>query len=73
VLQFQGVQHDLDRIEVRLVCEKPLTPDQEDCLRKLVQRSLGHPFTLDFTYFRDRIPVGPNGKFEEFICRLDPP
>ena len=34
-----------------------------------MQRNLGHPYKITFTYF-DEIPVGPRGKFEEFISEV---
>ena len=68
VNQYQFIQHDRERIEVRLVCEAPLTKEQEAALKAHMQKSLGHPFALDFTYFPDQLPRGKNGKFEEFLC-----
>jgi phenylacetate-CoA ligase len=50
------------------VTETPLTSAQEAALKAHMQKSLGHPFTLDFTYFPDSLPRGKNGKFEEFLC-----
>jgi phenylacetate-CoA ligase len=70
VQQFQFVQHDLEHIEVRLVVDKPATPEGEAGLRKLIQDELGHPFDLKFVYFDDALPRPPNGKLEEFICNV---
>jgi phenylacetate-CoA ligase len=69
IIQYQFIQHFLEQIEGRLVVERALTSDEENNLRKHVQKSLGYPFELRFTYFPDRIPRSPSGKFEEFICR----
>jgi hypothetical protein len=57
---------------VRLVCERPPTPAEEEALRDVILASLGFPFALRFSYFPDRIPSA-NGKYEEFICRVPTP
>ena len=31
----------------------------------------GHPFKIELVYFEGKLPVGPTGKFEEFVSRLD--
>jgi phenylacetate-CoA ligase len=70
VLQYQFIQHALDRLEMRLVTETPLSAAQESALAEIVAKALGFTFALAFTYFPDRIPRSPSGKFEEFICRI---
>ncbi|WP_193368343.1 phenylacetate--CoA ligase family protein [Pelagibius marinus] len=70
VLQFQFIQHSLDEIEKRMVVSAPLTPEQEEATRELMVRNLGHPFRITFTYL-DEIPLGPRGKYEEFISKVD--
>lgn len=70
ILQYQFIQHDHDTLEARFVAETPLTQEQEQRMRKLLQNALGHPFTIRFTYFDDEIPRGPGGKFEQFICKV---
>jgi phenylacetate-CoA ligase len=70
VNQFQLVQEDRDNVVVRLVTERPLTSGEEDALGSHIQESLGFAFALRFVYFDGRIPAGPMGKFEEFICKL---
>lgn len=67
VLQYQYVQHAPDHIEVRLVTERPMTAGEEEALRDLIRKKLRQPFRIDFTYFEDRLPLGRNGKFEEFL------
>lgn len=67
VIQYQLIQHRIDAIEVRLVVASPLDDEQETALAALIRRSLGYRFALSFAYFPDRIPRGPNGKFEEFV------
>lgn len=70
IQQYQLIQEDLERIEVRLVAARTLTEYEECKLTALIQNSLGHSFQLRFTYFEKQIPIGSNGKFEEFICRV---
>jgi phenylacetate-CoA ligase len=70
ILQYQFIQHDREAIEARFVAATPLTQDQEERMRKLLQNALGHPFAIRFTYFDNEIPRGPGGKFEQFICKV---
>ena len=70
VVQYQFIQHGREEVEMRLVTETPLTSQQEANLKAVIQESLGFPFALRFTYFRDTIPRAPNGKFEEFVCAV---
>jgi phenylacetate-CoA ligase len=68
ILQYQFVQHELDRIEVKMVTEKPLTPNQAAKLKTVIRKALGFDCKLEFAYFEDKIPRPPGGKFEEFLC-----
>lgn len=70
IRQYQFIQHDRELIEVRLVSEQPVSSEQEAALRAVIQRALGHPFTLKFAYCADQIPRAPGGKFEEFVCNV---
>jgi phenylacetate-CoA ligase len=67
IAQYQMHQHAPDRIELRLVVERPLTEGEEAALREHLHWKLRHPFRIDFTYFEGRLPRGRNGKFEEFV------
>jgi len=69
VRQFQFIQRSVDEIEQKLVVSKPLTREQEEAMKALIVRSLGHPFRVTLTY-HDDIPRGASGKFEEFICEV---
>jgi phenylacetate-CoA ligase len=69
VLQFQFIQRSIDEIEKRMVVSSPLTPEQEEKTRAMMVRNLGHPFRITFTYF-DEIPLGPRGKYEEFVSEV---
>ena len=68
VSQYQFIQHNRERIEVRLVVESPISQAQETKLKEHMQKSLGFPFALAFTYFPDSLPRPKSGKFEEFVC-----
>ena len=70
IRQFQFVQREREAIEVRLVCDTPLTSAQEDRIAGLIRGALDFPFKLNLLYFSEQIPRGPGGKFEEFICEL---
>jgi phenylacetate-CoA ligase len=69
VLQFQVVQREADRVELRLVVERPLSDAEESALCRRVREHLG-PFTVTVSYLQGRIPAGANGKFEEFVCAV---
>jgi phenylacetate-CoA ligase len=70
IQQYQFIQHERELIEVRLVSERPVSPQQEAELAAVIQSALGHPFTVKFAYFADQIPRLPGGKFEEFVCKI---
>ncbi len=65
VRQFQVVQISLLDIEVALVVTRPLVPAEEDALRKLILKNLGHQFAVSFVY-REDIPRSASGKYEDF-------
>lgn len=70
IQQYQLIQEQIEEIEVRLVAARPLTSDEEHKLCMVIQKALDYPFQLRFTYFDKQIPLAANGKFEEFICRV---
>lgn len=69
IVQYQAIQQNRTHVEFRLVTERPLTRTEEDALIAHLQKALGYPFTIDLSYFEDRIPADASGKFEEFVCR----
>lgn len=71
IVQYQAVQASLEHIELRLVTEAPLSTEQEQRLRGVVQRALGHPFEIRLSYFDGQLPRGAGGKFEEFVSRVE--
>ena len=69
IRQYQIVQKTLDSLEVNLVTDRKLVVKEEDQLRDLIAKRLGHPFAMTFSYF-DEIPRGKSGKFEDFKSEL---
>ena len=69
--KFQYVQHSVNDIELKAVIFKgeQVTKAQEDAVKKYVQKNFGHPFNITITY-HDDIPLGPTGKYEEFISHV---
>ena len=70
IRQFQIVQKTLDRLEVRLVAERPLTDDEATQLRGMILERIKHPFEITLSY-HDEIPRGPGGKYEDFTSELE--
>ena len=71
VLQYQLRQLSACQIEVRLVCSGPLTAAHETALAEVMRTALGHPFEFSFVLYAKQLPLGPTGKFEEFMCLMD--
>lgn len=70
IRQFQLAQTAIDRLELRLVVERPLTADEEEKLRAEIRERLsGRDFVIDLSY-RDSIPRSPGGKYEDVRCEL---
>ncbi len=66
IRRAQMVQLDRERIEMRLVADRPVTRDEERRLTAVIHRWVGHPFQVRFAYL-DAFPQKDNGKFEDFI------
>ena len=69
IRKFQFIQHTVHDIEIKLVLNTPLTPEQESQYKKLRQQQFGYPFNIILSY-PDDIPLGPTGKYEEFISHV---
>jgi phenylacetate-CoA ligase len=67
VQQYQFIQHDLERIEVRMVTERPLTKAEETKLAGIMKAALAYECKLEFVYFTGELPRSAGGKFEEFV------
>ncbi|WP_420347275.1 phenylacetate--CoA ligase family protein [Pelagibius sp.] len=69
VQRLRFVQRSIDEIECLMTVSAPLVPEQEEQLRALVLRNLGHPFRVTFTSL-DEMPPGPRGKSEVFMSEV---
>ena len=69
VRQFQIVQHAVDDLEIKLVSDRALTPEEEAQLRRWMQDRCGHDFPIRFTY-HDHIPRSASGKYQDFLCNI---
>jgi phenylacetate-CoA ligase len=72
VREFQCVQHDLRRVEVKLVADRVFTAEEESKVAAKMRENLGHPFEVFYT-FHQSIERGPRGKFEEFVSLVELP
>jgi len=70
IRQYQAIQHSIEDVEIRLQVDATLTQAQESKLTALIHQSLGHPFPLRFSYFKQELPKTRGGKFEEFVSLL---
>lgn len=70
IKQYQLIQHTTDRLELRLQVEPSLTPEQESAVRDLVLDKLGYAFDLAITQYTSKLPIGKNGKFDEFVSLI---
>ena len=70
ILQYQLIQHDLERVEMRLVVSTKLDAQAEARLTEIVQQALAHPFQIRFSYVAGELERSAGGKFEEFVCRV---
>ena len=70
VRQVQLVQRSLQAIDIKVVAARPLTPAEEDRLRRVIGERLRHSFTLSFAYV-DEIPRAASSKYEDFLSDLD--
>ncbi|MBW1881664.1 MAG: phenylacetate--CoA ligase family protein [Deltaproteobacteria bacterium] len=71
IRQYQFVQKTRERIEVRFVADRVVTPEEEDRFRALINGRLGYDFDLVFTY-HPSIPRDVSGKFEDFKSEVEP-
>ena len=70
ISQFQFEQESLSLIEARIVAERALSPFERTRLIETIQTALRHPFEIRIVEVAE-IPRSANGKFEDFISRLD--
>ncbi len=71
ITRYQMIQHAVDRFELKLVVDRPLTQAEEALLFEIEQESLGYEFELELTYHDALAPSGTRGKFEEFVSMIE--
>jgi len=69
ISQFQLVQRSLEHIEVRLVTDVEVTPDQELALEGHVRKRFDFASKVTFTYL-DEIPRSATDKYEDFLSEV---
>ena len=67
--QYQIAQLAGDHLEFRLVTERALAESEEQALAAILRSNLGDFPRIDFRYCAE-LPLGANGKFEEFVSLL---
>lgn len=65
ITKFQLIQQTVEQLDVNLVTLRQLTPEEEETIRKYLQRGLEYEFEVRFNYVDD-IPRTRRGKYEEF-------
>ncbi len=69
IRQFQVVQTSAARLEVRLVCDPPLTQAAEEHYRAQLRANCGFDVEVGFRYV-PAIARGPGGKYEDFRSEI---
>jgi phenylacetate-CoA ligase len=71
IRQFQMIQVEPDAVELRLVSERRLQPDEESLIPLLISDAFGWPMRVRIEYV-EAIERGPGGKFEDYRCAIPP-
>ena len=70
VIQYQLIQHEVDRFDLRIASPGLLTLEQQAQLTNVLQTAIGKGVSCTIRSFADRLPPGPGGKTDEFICLI---
>ena len=70
IQQWQIIQHAIDHVEYRLVTDSDLTDEHIAAITRVAHDKLQYQPRITVTIFKDRLPVGKGGKFEEAICLI---
>jgi phenylacetate-CoA ligase len=68
--QFQLVQLTVAQLELRLHVDRELTELETTQIVQTVQKALGYPFQINVLTSLSPLPLGPGGKFEQFVSML---
>lgn len=71
IRQFQFIQLDRQTILAKMSAPSCPSSEQEARLTTIIQEELKHPFEIRYEWQEERLPRGPGGKFEEFLCRAE--
>lgn len=71
VRQYQIIQHAPDRLEAKLVVDRPLTAAEEAGIRQVLVEDIGFPFQVEFSY-PSAIAGTAVGKYEDFMSFVTP-
>ena len=69
IVQYQFAHVAPDRIEVRLICKRPLVADEEKEISAWVQKKFGWPFIVEFIY-PEELGLTKAGKFKDFVVEF---
>jgi len=69
ITKFQMIQHTVEDIEIKLVCDPILDKAQESLLFEKLIETMSYSFNFRLNYVDD-IPRSKGGKFEDFISLL---
>lgn len=70
IRQIQLIQEDLQNITANLVTDKPLNSAEERNFTEILHDRFRHPFKIKLKYL-ESIPRSKNGKYEDFISRIN--
>lgn len=70
IQQAQVVQKSVETLEIRLVAERQLTPEEQSALENFVTEQLRQPFQYEISYHQ-KLTRGRNLKFEDFISEIN--
>jgi len=71
IKQYQVIQTSLERLEMKVVADHPLTDDERGWITALVRQKVKHSFEVAIEQVEGELPKGPNGKFHEFMCMVE--
>jgi len=70
VRRYQVIQHTISDIEYKIVTDQPLSYAQTASLAAIAQAALGSEYMITITRQAQDFATNPNGKFEEFVCKI---
>lgn len=70
IIEFQLVQRDLGRLEIRLVARRPLSDEETDRLKALLAPQGSETFEVEVTYC-ETIERAASGKLRTFLCEVE--